>query len=107
MSKRTTLVNRTAAAVSSRAVAVALLGLPLILYAVPAAADTWNGRLSQYGEMRLVLGQGRHEGRVRLGDMRTRTHTHALLKDENGQVFTAHVERAEVRGGSVIRLPAR
>jgi len=43
----------------------------------------------------------------RLTHYGTKTHTHPLLKDENGQVFTAHVERAGVRAGSVIRLPAR
>jgi hypothetical protein len=37
----------------------------------------------------------------------TRTHTHALLKDAGGQLFTAHVERIGVRAGSTIRLPAR
>lgn len=103
MSKRTTLVNRTAAAISLHAVTVALLGLPLILYAVPAAADTWNGRLSQYGEMRLVLGQGRHEGRVRLGDLTKTAHCYGVgalagLAGEitilDGQLMVSRVDQA-------------
>ena len=78
MRKRTTLDDGTVTATSLRSSVVALLALPLMLYAIPTAADTWNGRLSQYGEMRLVLGQGRDEGRVRLGDLTKTAHCYGV-----------------------------
>jgi acetolactate decarboxylase len=48
------------------------------LFLLPASAATWDGRLAQYGEMRQVLGQGRDQGRVRLGDMVQRPHCYAV-----------------------------
>ena len=53
-----------------------------------AWADGWDGKLSQYGEMRKVLGQGRHDGRVRLGDLTTRSHCYGVgaLAELGGEI---------------------
>ena len=41
-------------------------------------SDSWDRKVTQYGEMREVLGQGDHSGRIRLGDTVARPHCCAV-----------------------------
>jgi alpha-acetolactate decarboxylase len=103
MRKKTTLDEGTATATSLHATTVVLLAMILILCSRPSVAETWDGRISHYGEMRVVLGQGRHEGRVRLGDLTKTAHCYAVgalagLAGEitiiDGQFVVSRVDRA-------------
>ena len=51
-------------------------------------SDSWDREVTQYGEMREVLGKGDHSGRVRLGDTVARPHCYAVgaLADLAGEV---------------------
>jgi alpha-acetolactate decarboxylase len=82
---------------------VTFLALALTLYAIPASAGPWDGKIVQHGEMRLVLGQGRHEGKVRLGDLTKTDHCYGVgavagLAGEitiiDGQLVVSRVDQA-------------
>jgi hypothetical protein len=82
---------------------VAAAVLLLVSFSASAWADTWDGKLSQHGEMRQVLGEGRHEGRVRLGDVTARPHCYGVgalagLAGEvtivDGQIVITRVDQA-------------
>ena len=40
--------------------------------------ESWDGKVLEYGEMRQVLGLGRHEGRIRVGDLAEQPHCYAV-----------------------------
>jgi acetolactate decarboxylase len=50
----------------------------LVAFCDDGRGESWDGEISQYGEMRVVLGQGRHEGRIRLGELTKRSHCYAV-----------------------------
>jgi acetolactate decarboxylase len=53
-------------------------GVVLVAICTDGWGASWDGKISQYGEMREVLGRGHHEGRIRLGDLTERLHCYAV-----------------------------
>jgi acetolactate decarboxylase len=76
------------------------LGLEL-----PADRQPYRASLAQAdGRLVGIYAEGAEH---RLTHHGTNTHTHVLLKDKNGQLYTGHVEQVGLRAGSVLRLPVQ
>lgn len=56
-----------------------------------ASSGKWDGRLSQYGEMRKVLGEGQNQGRITLAEATSKPHCYAVgaLADLRGEITVA------------------
>ena len=68
------------------------------------SGESWDDEILVYGEMRQVLGLGRHEGRIRVGDLAKRPHCYAVgaLAQLAGEVTSGRVILQKVR--QLVRL---